>query len=303
MALSVERPQMAGEPAPIDRRRRLNKRLNEKLKEISSIVEASHDLDDLFTLLLEQILDLLHSDTAAILLFDKTSNQLVARAARGLEEEVRQGVRIPVGAGFAGRIAAERRPLILERIDASTVANPILWEKGIRSMLGVPLVAGETLIGVLHVGSFSSTTFDESDMVLLEVIAERVGEAVEAGIASSERRAAGVLQRSLLPSALPRHPHIEFASRYAPAERGDVGGDWYDAFELPSGDVWVMTGDIAGHGLNPAIIMGRLRSAMRSVRAPGDDSRRCPSRCKPKTAVFRAGCYGNGDLWSLVRPV
>ena len=264
MALSVERPQMAGEPAPIDRRRRLNKRLNGKLKEISSIVEASHDLDDLFTLLLEQILDLLHSDTAAILLFDKTSNQLVARAARGLEEEVRQGVRIPVGAGFAGRIAAERRPLILERIDASTVANPILWEKGIRSMLGVPLVAGETLIGVLHVGSFSSTTFDESDMVLLEVIAERVGEAVEAGIASSERRAAGVLQRSLLPSALPRHPHIEFASRYAPAERGDVGGDWYDAFELPSGDVWVMTGDIAGHGLNPAIIMGRLRSAMRT---------------------------------------
>jgi anti-sigma regulatory factor (Ser/Thr protein kinase)/putative methionine-R-sulfoxide reductase with GAF domain len=260
MVLSVEEFRAGGGVAPIGRRTRLSETLNE----ISSIVEASHDLDDLLTLLLDQILHLMHSDTAAILLLDKKSDQLIARAARGLEEEVRQGVRIPVGTGFAGRIAADRRPQILDRIDASTVANPILWEKGIRSMLGVPLVAGETLIGVLHVGSFGSKAFDESDVVLLEVIGRRVGEAVEAGIASSERRAAGVLQRSLLPSALPKHPHIEFASRYAPAERGDVGGDWYDAFELPSGDVWVMTGDITGHGLNPAITMGRLRSAMRA---------------------------------------
>jgi sigma-B regulation protein RsbU (phosphoserine phosphatase) len=260
MALRVEESHTAGDVVPIAGR----KRLNETLKEISSIAEASHDLDDLLALLLDQILALMQSDTAAILLLDKTSDQLIARAARGLEEEVRQGVRIPVGTGFAGRIAADRRPQILERVDDSTVANPILWEKGIKAMLGAPLVAGETLLGVLHVGSFESEAFDESDVVLLEAIARTAGEAVEAAIASSERRAAGVLQRSLLPSALPRHPHIEFASRYAPAERGDVGGDWYDAFELPSGDVWVMTGDITGHGLNPAITMGRLRSAMRA---------------------------------------
>jgi phosphoserine phosphatase RsbU/P len=260
MVLSVEEFDAAGDAAPIGERQRVNA----TLKEVDAIVEASHDLDDLLPLLLDQILHLMHSDTAAILLLDKTSDQLIARAARGLEEEVRQGVRIPVGAGFAGRIAADRQPRILERIDASTVANPILWEKGIQSMLGAPLVAGESLIGVLHVGSFGSKAFDESDVVLLEAVARQVGEAVETGIASSERRAAGVLQRSLLPSALPKHPHIEFASRYAPAERGDIGGDWYDAFELPSGDVWVMTGDITGHGLNPAIIMGRLRSAMRA---------------------------------------
>ena len=260
MTLSVEGGRVVHQAAPIEGRQRLN----EKLREINSIAEASYDFDELLPLLLDQILDLLHSDTAAILLLDAKSDQLIARAACGLEEEVRQGVRIPVGAGFAGRIAAERQPLILERIDASTVANPILWEKGIQSMLGVPLVVGESLIGVLHVGSFGTKAFTENDVILLEVAADEVAEAVEVGIASSERRAAGVLQRSLLPSALPKHAHIEFASRYAPAERGDVGGDWYDAFELPSGDVWIMTGDITGHGLNPAIIMGRLRSAMRA---------------------------------------
>jgi phosphoserine phosphatase RsbU/P len=260
MALSVQRPHLAHEATPMEKRLRFE----ESLGEIKSITEASLDLDDLLPLLLDQVQELLHSDTAAVLLLDSKSDQLIARAACGLEEEVRQGVRIPVGAGFAGRIASERRPLILDRVDSSTVANPILWEKGIRSMLGVPLLTGETLIGVLHVGSFRNQAFDESDVTLLEVLADRTADAIEAGIASSERRAAAVLQRSLLPSALPKHSHIEFASRYAPAERGDVGGDWYDAFELPSGEVWVMTGDVSGHGLNPAIIMGRLRSAMRA---------------------------------------
>ena len=259
MPLSAGRSDLL-QAAPMKKRRQLE----ENLRDISVVTRASHDLDELLPLLLDQVLDLLHCDTAAVLLFDAISDQLVARAARGLEEEVRQGVRIPVGVGFAGRIASERRPLVLDRIDSSTVANPILWEKGIQSMLGVPLITGETLIGVLHAGSFSTHAFDENDVMLLDVVADKVAEAVEAGIASSERRAAGVLQRSLLPSALPRHSHIEFASRYAPAERGDVGGDWYDAFELPSGEVWVMTGDVTGHGLNPAIIMGRLRSALRA---------------------------------------
>jgi anti-sigma regulatory factor (Ser/Thr protein kinase) len=238
---------------------------DDALHSIRTVIEAPRlDPEELLPLLLDRVLELLRGDTAAVLLLDASANQLIARAARGLEEEVRQGVRIPMGVGFAGRVASERRPVTIDRVDATTVANPILWEKGIRSMLGVPLIAGGTLMGVLHVGSFTATAFDENEVMLLEVVADKIAAAVQAGIAASEHVAAGVLQRSLLPSALPKHPYIDFASRYAPAERGDVGGDWYDAFAVPAGDVWVMTGDVTGHGLNPAIIMGRLRSAMRA---------------------------------------
>ena len=215
MALSVSRSDLL-EAAPIPKRRQLE----DNLRDIGAVTQTSHDLDELLPLLLDQVLDLLHCDTAAVLLFDAKSDQLVARAARGLEEEVRQGVRIPIGVGFAGRIASERRPLVLDRIDASTVANPILWEKGIQSMLGVPLITGERLIGVLHAGSFSGDAFDENDVMLLEVVADKVAEAVEAGIASSERRAAGVLQRSLLPSALPRHSNIEIREQIRPGRTG-----------------------------------------------------------------------------------
>ena len=66
-------------------------------------------LDELLIELLNRIAEILHSDTAAFLLLDEATDELVARAAKGIEEEVEQGVRIPVGPGFAGRIAAERR--------------------------------------------------------------------------------------------------------------------------------------------------------------------------------------------------
>ena len=272
------------------------------IKLVSDASLAALDLDDLLPLLLDRVLDLLRSDTAAVLLYDAASDHLAARAARGLEEEVRQGVRIPVGTGFAGRIAAERRPVVLNKVDSTTVANPILWEKGIRSMLGVPLIAGGILIGVLHVGSYTAEAFDDDDVMLLELAADKLAAAAQSGIVADERRAAGVLQRGLLPTLPLSHPQIEFASRYVPAERGDIGGDWYDAFELPSGDVWVMAGDVVGHGLQPAIIMGRLRSTLRAyalLRMSPEDVLRAANR---KLQLFEPGAMATVICGVLTPP-
>ena len=79
-----------------------------------------------------------------------------------------------------------------------------------------------------------------------------------------EKAAAMLLERSLLPPSLPHWPGIELAARYASADDRRVGGDWYDAFALPSGEIWVVVGDVAGHGLNAAVVMGRIRSALRA---------------------------------------
>ena len=87
--------------------------------------------------------DILDVDTAAVLTLDQQASELEARAACGIEEEVREGVRIAMGTGFAGRIAATRGPIRLDRVDATTVAVPILWEKGIEVMLGVPLLSAD----------------------------------------------------------------------------------------------------------------------------------------------------------------
>src|SRR5213078_3995563 len=92
---------------------------------------------------------------------------------------VEQGVRIPMGGGFAGRVAAERRPVILDDVDHAHVLNPILREKGIKSMLGVPLLVGERTLGVLHVGTLVHRRFRQDDVELLQLVAERVAIALE----------------------------------------------------------------------------------------------------------------------------
>jgi serine phosphatase RsbU (regulator of sigma subunit) len=245
-----------GEPTSIEAR----------LRAIQSITDAALSrLDDheLLIELLDRIREILRADTVAVLLLDFSAGQLVATAAAGLEEEVRQGVRIPVGRGFAGRIAAEHRPVILDRVDHTTVLNPILLAKGIKSMMGVPMVARGRVTGVMHVGSLTPRQFTEHDVELLQLAADRAAAAVQSMAAHADRVAVEALQRSLIPSALPAVAGTEMAGRYVPGS-GVVGGDWYDVFTLPSGELCVVIGDVAGSGLPAAVIMGRMRSALRA---------------------------------------
>lgn len=164
----------------------------ERLRRILLVTDAalSHlDLKDLLAELLVRIRDVLGTDTAAVLLRDELRDELVARAAVGLEEEVERGVRIPIGGGFAGRIAAERRSIVLDDVDHADVLNPILHEKGIKSLAGVPLIFGNEVLGVLHVGTLTPREFTKDDVELLEVVADRVAVAIEhARLFEAERR-------------------------------------------------------------------------------------------------------------------
>ena len=237
-----------------------------RLRAIQSITDAALSrLDDheLLIELLDRIREILQADTVAVLLLDFSAGQLIATAAAGLEEEVRQGVRIPVGRGFAGRIAAEHHPVILDRVDHTTVLNPILLAKGIKSMMGVPMVARGRVTGVMHVGSLTPRQFTEHDVELLQLAADRAAAAVQSMAAHADQVAVEALQRSLIPSALPAVAGAEMAAplrsrqwrrgrrlvrRVHPAIGGTVRRD----------------GDVAGSGLPAAVIMGRMRSALRA---------------------------------------
>jgi signal transduction histidine kinase len=165
----------------------------ERLRRLQALTDAalsSLDLDELLAALLERSRAILGADTCAILLLDEVRNELVARAAVGIEEEVEQGVRIPVGRGFAGRVAAEGRPVILEDVDHADVLNPILREKGIKSLVGVPMLARGKVIGVLHVGTLHRRQFTDEEAELLRLAAERAAMGVEhARLFESERAA------------------------------------------------------------------------------------------------------------------
>ncbi len=265
--------------------------LEDRLRDIQAITDAALSrLDDheLLAELLERTRAILRADTAAVLLLDFSSGELIAAAAAGLEEEVRQGVRIPVGRGFAGRIAAEQQPVILDHVDHDTVLNPILWSKGIRALMGVPLVAGGKVIGVLHVGSLTGRRFTGDDVELLQLAADRAATAVASLMAQEDRIAAEALQRSLLPSALPVAEGAEMAVRYVPGA-GVVGGDWYDVFTLPDGQLGVVIGDVAGSGLAAAVIMGRMRSALRAYALETADPAAVLAKLDAKMQHFEPG--------------
>jgi PAS domain S-box-containing protein len=154
----------------------------ERLEAIQSVTEAalSHlELDDLLGTLLDRIADVLSVDTVAILLLNEEERVLEARAAKGLEEEVERGVRIPIGFGFAGRVISEGRPIVLDDVPHAAVLNPILREKGIRSLLGAPLQVEQRIIGVLHVGSLVPRHFRKVDERILQIVADRVALAID----------------------------------------------------------------------------------------------------------------------------
>lgn len=245
-----------------------------RLRRIESVTDAAlaHlDVEDLLGELLDRVRELLEVETATVLLLDSSCQQLVATAARGIEAVVRQGIRIPMGKGFAGRVAAEKGPVIIEQVDHTNVLYPFFREHGICSLLGVPLLIGGTVIGVLHVGTLAPRRFTDDDVGLLQIVADRVAFATQSRRAEVDRAAAVVLQRSLLPARLPVVPGLEMAARYVPAENGGVSGDWYDVFTLPSGWLCVVIGDVVGRGLVAADVMGRLRSVLRGYALLGGD--------------------------------
>jgi serine phosphatase RsbU (regulator of sigma subunit)/DNA-binding response OmpR family regulator/anti-sigma regulatory factor (Ser/Thr protein kinase) len=148
-----------------------------------------------------------------------------------------------------------------------------LAARELRSLIAAPLSIGRSALGVLFLSSSEAQRFSDEDMVVLRLSAERAAIAVEhARSYERERGLVESLQRHFLPDSLPQVPGLEMAARYQPSERAaQVGGDWYDVIALPDGRVGLAIGDVVGHGIGAATLMGELRTALRAylVRDPG----------------------------------
>ena len=128
----------------------------------------------------------------------------------------------------------------------------------------IPLIARDQFFGVLRVARIGG--FDTAEIVLFEELALRAALAIDSARAyAREHLVADTLQRALLPERLPTHENMLYDAAYRPgAQEAIVGGDWYDAFELPDGRIAISIGDVAGHGLRAAVVMGEIRQAFRA---------------------------------------
>jgi len=156
---------------------------------------------------------------------------------------------------------AERYPAVLE-VDA---------EVDTRGLLVVPVRTAERTLGALAFAFHQDLAVGPEVAALAQSIADLAGQAVDrADRYEVEYSASHELQRSLLPRISGHLPGVRAWAAYHPAERGnDVGGDWYDVFELPGSRVAIAVGDVVGHGLGAAAAMGRLQQVLRTTALAG----------------------------------
>ncbi|MFJ3498005.1 SpoIIE family protein phosphatase [Streptomyces sp. NPDC086091] len=222
--------------------------------------------------LLETLLDPDDSTPAARGVVRRTASLFPDPAAP--VDKLRPGMthRIPRGSLYE-RVVTGGRPTNLYRSDVpALVTDPddddlraYLMSLGAARL--IPLVArGKVLGGVVVTRLASRERFDDQDCVLIDELVARAALNIDNALMYTRQRTAALtLRRSLTNSVLPAVPGLDLTGRYRPASEHDVGGDWYDVIALPEGRTGLVIGDVMGHGIHAAAVMGQLRTAVRTL--------------------------------------
>lgn len=142
---------------------------------------------------------------------------------------------------------------------------------GANSILAAPVRSrGDVVAVLLFVSCGDRPRYTDDDLALVAELAERASVVVDTAVTFQQSRQVSVALQSAMLAEPPEHPGVEIQARYLPAAAElQVGGDWYDAFPLPGGDLAVGVGDVVGHDLAAAVAMGQLRSMLRGLAHDG----------------------------------
>ncbi|THA60489.1 GAF domain-containing protein [Streptomyces sp. A0958] len=164
---------------------------------------------------------------------------------------------------------------------------PLVRRFGHRSWAFLPLIVSGRTMGTWMAGFRHQVSFSPDERSVLTTVARMLAQALDrAGAADTERELSLGLQRSMMPSLGPDIPGMTVAARYVPTGGGlQVGGDWYDLIPLPSGRIALVIGDVQGHDVRAAGIMGQLRIALRAYASEGH---------RPDAVLARASRFLSG---------
>jgi PAS domain S-box-containing protein len=256
-----------------------------KLQQVTEAALEHLEPGDLMPLLVDRIKEAFRADHARILLIEPTREGDPLAPPRA--ERPRPGGRLTLGAaaGFGAaklpatvpigdvlsQVVVEGRPVILDGLSGGAGLDPMLGAAAPRALMASPLTVKGRMAGVIEIASRKERRFTPEEESLLVLMADRAGLAIEHARAyEREVGTVEMLQRSLLPAKLPTLPGLRIAARYEPGGSGvHVGGDWYDAIPLDDGRVGLAMGDVVGHGLGAAALMGQLRYAARAYALEG----------------------------------
>ncbi len=173
---------------------------------------------------------------------------------------------------------ASGQAIVVPRVDASLARamatghptgdlEPLIRDN---ALLAIPLSAGARLLGcVILLRGPASPSFDDVEVLTATMLAAQASQGIDSACRyRSEAAIASAIQLSMLPTKPPQLPGVEIAHRYLPSSKDtQVGGDWFDAIALPGGRVALVVGDVMGHGIRSAAIMGHLRTSVQTLAA------------------------------------
>ncbi|WP_030608352.1 SpoIIE family protein phosphatase [Streptomyces fulvoviolaceus] len=191
----------------------------------------------------------------------------------------------------AAEVVRTGRAVYLSSPETYKTRYPVTWPLaqhfGRQSWAFLPLtVAGRTM-GAWMAAFTYPVAFTPDERSVLTTVARMLAQALSrAGVAESERELTDGLQRSMLPHLGPEIPGMSIAARYVPTGGGlQVGGDWYDMIPLPGGRFALVIGDVQGHDVRAAGLMGQLRIALRAYASEGH---------RPDAVLSRASRFLHG---------
>ena len=215
---------------------------------------------DIHEHLLEQAAQLVGSSKTAVMVVDPRGD-LVPAATRGFTEDAEKRMIFRRGEGVLGRVISSQRAYICNDVDADPrVSRRLVGPEGIRSFMHVPIVLGDRLYGLLSVNSEQVRSYGERELRVITELARHASSALQNALQfEQERHIAETLQQSLLAEELPTVPGMQVATLYRAAAGSLVGGDLYNVWRLPGGEVAVLVGDVSGKGVEAAGVTAMVR--------------------------------------------
>lgn len=188
------------------------------------------------------------------------------------------------------RVTRTGEPFFLPHIDDAVIAEhaasrqheQYMRKFHYRSKVVAPVIAHGHIFGAItFVRTDEDNEFDRADLLFAVELGRRAGLAVaNAKQFHREQYVAETLQRAFLPSWFPHNPRVQFSAYYRPGStEADIGGDWYDAFEIGDGYIALTIGDVTGKGIEAARLMVLIRQAIRVAALDSKDPQRIASLC------------------------
>lgn len=243
----------------------------ERLQRVTAALGAALTEEEVARVVVEEAMESLAAVAGAVVLRRGEEGEVLL--ASGYPEDLlHAGLRFPVnGPSPLAAVLRAGEELWLESADDWSRRFGLPREELSAAGLGLPLWIGGEVVGAIgfRFGQ-DERPFSAGERLLARTLATQCALALErARLYESERHAAEVLQRALLPAGLPPPVAARLDVRYLPAAGGRSGGDFYDVLELDDGSLSLVVGDVVGHGIEAAAVMGQLRSAWRAFALEG----------------------------------